>query len=1135
MSFDINLDTSKAIGKVKVLNGHLDGISARIKKLNTEGIALGRVGASAASLKSQTAVGALGLQNITRSVSQLSAQVSTANVGITQVGKQVTALGAKAKVATRSLSPLRAEMAQTSKEAAALRAGMYATGTHFGAFTAQTLLAATATYAFVRSIAAVISVGAEFETKMARANAVMGNFTKGGELIAENAKMLGDEVRRLGETTVFTVSEVADGLVFLGMAGLNTAEAAKALAPVLNLASIGMLDMAKAADIATNIMLGFDKEAADLAGIVDVMAVAVTSSNMNIVQLGNSLSYVAPIAEATNNSLVDTVAILEIFHDVGIKSSRAGTSLRRALINLSKPTEKVQGILNKLNVSLYDQENRMRPLIHIMRQFRDANASTADILTIFGARAGPALLKFYTEVQKEVNGSTGAFKENKEELLAASNAAEVLRERIEDVLSADWKKLISALSKVAEKIFEDIGPGLREAVQGVTEFIKAIDTDKVILFAGGLAAVVVGVHAVIPLLGTLAVTAVTSATAIVSATTAMGGFAAILAVVTGPLGWAAAAAGLAAYFILQEDSTEATKESTKAIRSEVDAAADLAKVKRDLGDLNLQELRTKEALTRSNLAKAQAGVTLGESTEATLNRTINKLWNDRLALMKRATNLTDFTIKDRNDAVAANVFLTNSAKSSLEIVKDQNKESREYVKTVEKQLGIEKGILDVRNESAEAIQKQKRAMVSTTLAAAPVSHTTVIAQAKEVSQARIDEINLREKLGELTKNQARLERDLIRDLETSSVIPDLQERIRLQDIITTKAASALAAHGRGTAGLGDTPALIKQYNEEREALEKLVKALSKYIRASDKKAAVDEAAARASGRAVDDSLSNIWVKESDNYADRLDALKAFYTEAGTLNKAYYAQAADLTLRHGANQVANTAQYMGSIINNLAQSTSIRYQMSRQEAEDSYTLWQTAIERQADFQEAANHALTAGDQRYYQNLSDQYENYAAIYKKQFEERDVLARKNFESNKRMQIAQAKINTIAGAAMTIGQLGYWGIPIAASILRSGNDMVSQIKAQEYQSPGSDITTGAFGGLAASPEDSAAGAVGGGAPLSDVPTGGSLIINIEGGIINEEFLYNEFIPTLQSAVEDRDIVLIKNDTRNGEELRNS
>ena len=63
------------------------------------------------------------------------------------------------------------------------------------------------------------------------------------------------------------------------------------------------------------------------------------------------------------------------------------------------------------------------------------------------------------------------------------------------------------------------------------------------------------------------------------------------------------------------------------------------------------------------------------------------------------------------------------------------------------------------------------------------------------------------------------------------------------------------------------------------------------------------------------------------------------------------------------------------------------------------------------------------------------------------KDQIKRKAFETNKKLQIANAIVSTAAGAAMAMS-LGPWGVPLAAMILALGAAQIAIIRKTQYQS---------------------------------------------------------------------------------------
>ncbi len=89
-----------------------------------------------------------------------------------------------------------------------------------------------------------IANAVEFESAMARVNAV----AKGND---DTLKILKDTARDWGAKTRYSAIEVADAMYYMGMAGWNTQEIMDGLEGVLNLATVGCVDLGTASDFVT--------------------------------------------------------------------------------------------------------------------------------------------------------------------------------------------------------------------------------------------------------------------------------------------------------------------------------------------------------------------------------------------------------------------------------------------------------------------------------------------------------------------------------------------------------------------------------------------------------------------------------------------------------------------------------------------------------------------------------------------------------------------------------------------------------------------------------------------------------------------------------------------------------------------
>ena len=95
-------------------------------------------------------------------------------------------------------------------------------------------------------------------------------------------------------------------------------------------------------------MRGFQLDAAEAGRVADVLAEAANRTNAGVEDMGEAMKYIAPVANAMGLSLEETAAAVGILADVGIKGSQALTTLRGTLTRLTKPTDDMVAVMERL-------------------------------------------------------------------------------------------------------------------------------------------------------------------------------------------------------------------------------------------------------------------------------------------------------------------------------------------------------------------------------------------------------------------------------------------------------------------------------------------------------------------------------------------------------------------------------------------------------------------------------------------------------------------------------------------------------------------------------------------------------------------------------------------------------------------
>jgi TP901 family phage tail tape measure protein len=288
--------------------------------------------------------------------------------------------------------------------------------------------------------------------------------------------------KELGATTQFSASQAADAMGFLAMAGFDTNQIISALPGTLELAAAGNLDLARAADIASNVLTGYGLQAEEVGRVNDVLALASISANTNVEQLGNAFKFVAPVASAMGVSIEESAAAIGIMSDAGIQGEMAGTALRNILAELAKESD-------TLGVSVYDTNGVMLPLADILAQLESRGFTTAESMGEFGMRAGPAL-------QALLSRGSGALRDLTTNLEGAGGTAARLAATNMEGFNGAVLNLRSAVEglqiAIAQSGLLDFFQSLVERLTGVIRQLSTLDPAvlRVITVVSGLAAAV---------------------------------------------------------------------------------------------------------------------------------------------------------------------------------------------------------------------------------------------------------------------------------------------------------------------------------------------------------------------------------------------------------------------------------------------------------------------------------------------------------------------------------------------------------------------------------------------------------------------------------------------------------------------
>lgn len=329
---------------------------------------------------------------------------------------------------------------------------------------AATAAAAAAAAAAVTGIgAAAISVGSSYEAQMSTVASISG--ATGQDIIA-----LEEKAKEMGETTVFSATEAGQAMEYMAMAGWKTEDMLSGIAGIMNLAAASGEDLATTSDIVTDALTAFGLTAAESTRLADVMAAASSNSNTNVAMMGETFSYVAPIAGSLGYSIEDTSLAIGLLANSGIKSSSAGTALRKIFTETAKGITVSSAALGEFSIATSNSDGSMRELSEILPQLREAFAGMTEqekalnAESIAGKTAMSGLLALVNASEEDYKKLAGAID-------ASTGAAERMAGVKIDNLQGDVTLLQSGAEGFGIELYEQMNEALRGGVAGMTDVV----------------------------------------------------------------------------------------------------------------------------------------------------------------------------------------------------------------------------------------------------------------------------------------------------------------------------------------------------------------------------------------------------------------------------------------------------------------------------------------------------------------------------------------------------------------------------------------------------------------------------------------------------------------------------------------
>ena len=332
----------------------------------------------------------------------------------------------------------------------------------------------------VAGFTAAIKTTADFDAEMSKVQAISG-------ATASDMETLTAKAREMGETTKFSATESGQAFEYMAMAGWKTEDMLGGIEGIMNLAAASGEELGTTSDIVTDALTALGMQANEAGHFADILAAASSNANTNVSMMGESFKYAAAPAGTLGYTAEDVAIALGLMANSGIKADMAGTSLRNMFNRMAKPTKESAEAMERLGLTLYDDEGKMYSFRQIMDQMRDSfkniNVSVEDYDAALDQldallADGSLTQKQYEDELEELNlrtfGAEEAEKARAAAMLGGTRAMSGLL-AIANATTEDYEKLTKAVdgsSQAFAKLEDGSVVPLNEALASGQEIIE---------------------------------------------------------------------------------------------------------------------------------------------------------------------------------------------------------------------------------------------------------------------------------------------------------------------------------------------------------------------------------------------------------------------------------------------------------------------------------------------------------------------------------------------------------------------------------------------------------------------------------------------------------------------------------------
>jgi TP901 family phage tail tape measure protein len=324
------------------------------------------------------------------------------------------------------------------------------------------------------ALAEVVSTGAEFEQTLVGAGA---KFAEPIDRGTEAFEGLSAAALAVSEDTEFSATAAAGALKFMATAGESAAVSMGSIKTFADLATVAETDLASAADLASDSIgpLGLatddlSKKSAAYARTADLMAKTTNIANVGFEDLFEAIKAGAKPFIDTGQEVEQFLASIALIGGAGIKGSKAGKDVARAMARITDKSTKAQKALRRLDVD-FQKNGNVRDFLDIMEDLEVKLKGVSEVKRaqavsdIFGANSKAAGLAILAGLEKA--------REFEDKLASVSGFTAEVAAKTRDTALGKIKTFWSTVESIVVGVFFVIQDDVEKITTAMTEWAKA--------------------------------------------------------------------------------------------------------------------------------------------------------------------------------------------------------------------------------------------------------------------------------------------------------------------------------------------------------------------------------------------------------------------------------------------------------------------------------------------------------------------------------------------------------------------------------------------------------------------------------------------------------------------------------------